>query len=340
MALELKDKKNNFYNVKSCGRIEMAIKDVDFKTRTVTGYYNTFNFLDDQQNVLLPGCAKKTIGNSGPESQAVCKIKHALFHDLNQLPGRIDVLREQEMNFKGTNLNGIYFETWMDTSTIGDDTLIKYQEKVYDNHSIGYRDIDSYVVYKDAHGNSKQWDNIIQNLINPEAAKDLDAILVTKEIEMYEGSTVAWGANTMTPFLNVKSGNPEALQVALFSRMNLLTKQLKKGTVSDESMKTFELQLLQIKQIISELFEKSFTNKNAMGYEDHSKCFKCNKAVMPTDDETCPECDDDLNVKCKGCNETSMPKADGSCPKCNQQMKSLIIPDADFLSMAAKGLGI
>jgi HK97 family phage prohead protease len=246
-AKAMKATKHSHYSVKPCGSIQAAIKDVDTETRTVTGFFNTFHFLDSDRDVLLPGAAKKSIKERGPKSQAVAKIKHAMDHDLTRLPGKIVTLEEREID----GIKGIYFETRMADTTLGNDTLKNYLEKIYDNHSIGFQYLQMEMVERDAKG----WDKLVGQLINPEEAEKVNIMWAVKEIALFEGSTVAFGANQLTPFLGVKSGNKEALKLALFDRMEKLTKALRNGTQSDETMETFELQVLQMKQMLDEIVE-------------------------------------------------------------------------------------
>jgi HK97 family phage prohead protease len=252
-AKEMKAIKHSHYSVKPCGSLQAAVKDVDNTTRTVTGFYNTCNFLDSDRDVLLPGAAKKSIKERGPKSSAVAKIKHALDHDLTRLPGKIVTLEERTID----GMTGIYFETRMADTTLGNDTLKNYLEKIYDNHSIGFQYLQMEMVERDAKG----WDKLYGQLLNPEEADKTNMMWAVKEIALYEGSTVAFGANQLTPFLGVKSGNKEALKIALFDRMDKLNKSLKSGTQSDDMMHCFELQVLQIKQMLEEIMEGVETPK-------------------------------------------------------------------------------
>ena len=244
----VQDKKNIAYQVKACGQIKSAIKDVSTSGRIVTGFYNTFNFLDSDNDVLLPGSAKKSINERGPESEAVAKIKHALNHDLRTLPGKILVLKETEID----GIAGIYFETKMADTTLGNDTLKNYLEGVYDNHSIGFQ----YKQIEMVERGAVAWDKITQSIINQDALEGKDYIWAVKEIALFEGSTVAFGANSLTPFMGVKSGNKESYLLSLNSRIDNLTKTLKSGSQSDDMMNTFELQVLQLKQVMAELTEQ------------------------------------------------------------------------------------
>lgn len=240
----IKQKKlNTFYQVKSENPY-LTIKDIDMTKRIVTGFYDTFWYFDKDHDVLIDKVAKKSINERGANSNATGKIKHLLFHDLTRLPGKILVLEEKTID----NITGIYFETKMLNTIDGNDTLIKYQEGVYDNHSIGFR----YLQLEWLDEDSEDWERILGLLINPEDAEKVGYLWLVKEIDLFEGSTVAFGANQLTPYLGVKSNDKELVKVKLFERIDLLNKQLRTGTVSDESMKDFELQILQIKQMINE----------------------------------------------------------------------------------------
>jgi len=252
-------KMNQFYSVKS-DRPDIMVKDIDLQKRTVTGLYNAYYFLDSVQDVLIPGAAAKSISDRGPNGNSVEKIKHALFHDLTKLPGKIIQLVEKEVEFAGQKIFGQYFETLMSQSTDGTDTLIKYQEKIYDNHSIGYRY--NNLIYIDTE--SKEWNYWLNLLLNPGEALKWGYMFIVKEITLWEGSTVGFGANKLTPYMGVKSNDKQLVQLKIYERMDALTKQLKSGTVSDKSMQSFELQMLQLKQMISESFEVEPSAKDTL----------------------------------------------------------------------------
>jgi HK97 family phage prohead protease len=231
------------FNVKA-SMIENAIQDVDFSKKTVTGFFNTYWYVDAVGDVLIPGATKKSIKENGPGTPG-WTIKHALGHDLTKLPGKIEVLEEKEVG----GVEGIYFETKMTDTTLGMDTLINYQQGVYDNHSIGYRYITEEIVTRE----SKKWDWYMERLINPEEAEKRGVIYIVKEIELYEGSTVGIGANRLTPYLGVKADSPDLLVIKLDDRMKVLEKQLREGTQSDETMRDFSISIAQIRSILKEL---------------------------------------------------------------------------------------
>lgn len=249
----VEQKKATPYVVKSYGNAPgMIIKDVDTTKRVVTGFYNTFWYFDSDCDVLVPGSTQKSIDERGPQTNAAGKIKHALFHDLTKLPGKIQILEETEQQILGQSVKGLYFETKMSNTTDGNDTLIKYQEGIYDQHSIGFRYIN--MQYLDAQ--SAEWMYYVNQLLNPKDAQDAGYMFVIKEVNLYEGSTVAFGANKLTPYLGAKSSNKEGCILKFGERIALIQKQLRGGTLSDDSMFNLELQLDQLKTMIAEFIEE------------------------------------------------------------------------------------
>lgn len=241
----MKVEKKSFYSVKSNGMAKASVMDVDTTGRIVTGFFNTYNFLDSDLDVLLPGSAKKSIRERGPKSKAVAKIKHALDHDLSRLPGKIVTLEEKTMD----GIEGIYFETRMADTTLGNDTLKNYLEGVIDNHSIGFQYMQIEMIERGAKG----WDKLMDVLVNPEDADGKGVMFAVKEIALFEGSSVAFGSNQLTPFLGIKGTNKESLKIAFIDRLSKLERALKSGTQSDDMMNVFELQVLQLKQMIEEI---------------------------------------------------------------------------------------
>lgn len=251
---EIEKKTAKHYNIKSCGIGKASIKDVDLSKRTVTGIYNAYNFVDGGMDVLLDGCCKRSIKENGPESNAVAKIKHALFHDTTRLPGKIMVLKEDTVDTEFGSVTGIYFETKMDSSTEGNDTLIKYQEGVYDNHSIGFQYINGKLIERDGqHGNSTEWKKYMDMLVNPEKAEERGFFYAWKELKLYEGSTVAFGMNELTPTLGVK-GKEDVTRLQVLSRIDKIGSALKIGSLSDDALQALENQLLQLKQIFEDTY--------------------------------------------------------------------------------------
>jgi len=250
---EILKAKTDPFKTKDNGIVNFSVKDVDTANWTVCMVLNTYNFLDNDTDIFLMGCAKRSIDQRGPLSNAAGKIKHALFHDLTLLPGKIITLDEREIDGKKC----LYAESKLSDTQEGNDTLTNYLDEIYDQHSIGFQYVKAEWVERDnQHGNSQKWDKLLQECVNPTDLEKTGRAYVVSEIKLFEGSTVAFGANSMTPAMGIKSANKDAALISYYSKMDKLAKALKNGKQSDEMMEIFELQILQLKQWIGEIFER------------------------------------------------------------------------------------
>lgn len=232
----------------------MQIKQVNADDRTIEAIGNTYFFIDSDGDMLVKGCAVKSINDRGPNSSATAKIKFQSDHILNtkNTVGRITVLDERIID--GNTV--LYFEGRIPETRKGNDDLINYQEGIYDNHSIGFR----YKVIEIADADStneneqKNWAEFYPLAINPEVADAMGFFWVVKEIELFEISVVSFGANRLTPFLGSKSKEDnQRIKVDLFDRIDQLNAQLKSTAEGKEERKNIDLEFLQLKQIIADL---------------------------------------------------------------------------------------
>lgn len=257
-------KKAAYYSVKANGVDKQAIKDVDTTNRMVTGIYNTYNFLDSQGDILLPGCFDRSIKERGPKSDAAAKVVHACDHDLTRIPGKIVTLEEKKINYNGQNLDCLYFETKMASTTLGEDKLIEYAEGIVQNHSVGL----SYIftpkglktVYRVAPGTdyvSDEWKKIQDSIVNPEAMEAREVVWLVGEAKLWEGSSVAFGANSLTPNLGGKSfaGAKKSYELLFINRLSKLENSFKMNP-TEENAELVAIQILQLKEMVSDFCSK------------------------------------------------------------------------------------
>jgi len=254
-------KKGNvpLFEYKPNGFGELNLRDIDTKTRTITYVGHTYNYLYHGYEAIAPGSATKSIAENGPKSTGLAKIKHAINHDYSMLPpGKITLLDEREMDIKGQKVNVIYGETKLTDNTPGNDLLMSYLDGVIDNHSIGFQYLD-YNFFEKGHGNSeegKKYKQFKDNLVNPEAlGDDADMVCLVSGIRLRDISSVNFGAQDMTPYLGAKSANSESLALKVMNKIQKLEQTVRRGLQSDEMMESFELQILQMKEFMRNLFE-------------------------------------------------------------------------------------
>jgi phage head maturation protease len=231
-----------------------SIKMVDAEKRTVEFVANTYFFIDSDQDMLISGCAAKSINDRGPKSNATAKIKHQSDHVLNtkNVVGRFDLIDERNID----GMDVLYCESHIPSTAKGNDDLINYQEGLYDNHSIGfrYKQIVKAVLNSTNEMERKAWDEFYPLALNPEKADEEGFFWVVKEIELFEISVVSYGANKLTANLTGKSKDDnEKIKSNLIERLDELNGQLKSLSESKNQRGLITMEILQMKQIITDL---------------------------------------------------------------------------------------
>lgn len=194
----------------------LAIKDVDLSKRTVIGYFSQFGSKDSDGDIIVKGAFSKTI------KENETRIAHLLQHNIQQPIGKIQSLTEDS--------NGLKFESIMSKSTLGNDTLIQYQEGILREHSIGF------------------------NIVKRSEAQPEEIA----EVKLWEGSTVTFGANPNTPVIGIKSEFEK--EEELLKRLQALESFMKKGSVSDESFRLIEFEIQRLKDITALKFNEPQTH--------------------------------------------------------------------------------
>ena len=188
--------------------LQGAVKDIDTTGRVVTGYFSSFGNVDSDGDVIIQGAFERTLRERGPQGKN--KIMHLWQHDPYRPIGKPAVLKEDD--------KGLYFETYMPETTLGNDTLKLYEAGIINEHSIGFRVMDS------------------------ENKGDYNEL---KEIMLWEGSSVTWGANEETPATGIKAIFKD--ETSLGDEIDRIQKFLRKGDVTDDTFEMLEYKLEQLK---------------------------------------------------------------------------------------------
>jgi HK97 family phage prohead protease len=204
-------------------------------------------YFDYDADVILPGAFSKSINERGPKSKAPAKIKHAMFHDMTKLPFKSTLIEERMIDGK----NVLYFESKATNTTAGDEALQLYKEGVYDNHSIGFNYVRDKI--KMIEKDSAEFVSLMSQVINPDEMRKSDYAFMVTEVKLWEYSTVAFGANQLTPFLGSKSMDKLQIQHYLSEKIHNISKMLSGGTVTDETMADLEIYLKQLEMIMLEV---------------------------------------------------------------------------------------
>lgn len=251
MNIEQK-KKNTPYKVVD---FSGSTKDVDMSKRTVAGMFNSYFYIDSDLDMLIPGAASKSISERGVGSTKGNKIKHLKDHDMSKVIARLDVLDERSVLINGKQVTGIYHESYYPEATDSNDMLIKIHEGVYDSRSIGFRYMNMELAKMDGtESEMKAWEEYYPKALNPEVADQTGMFWVIKEIMLFEGSDVAFGANELTPMLGLKSKDEkDAYAIKAIERIDRMEKMMKNGNLSDDGFHQLDIEILQLKNIVLNL---------------------------------------------------------------------------------------
>lgn len=173
----------------------LHLKDLDTSKGTAQVYLASFGNIDYDRDVIQKGAFTKTI----QERFSSNNIKFLMYHDMTRPAGVITDLMQD--NF------GLLANVKLSKNRDGSDLLIMYEEGTIDQHSIGF--------------------DIIK--ANDEVVND-QKVQIIKEVRLWEGSAVTFGANPNTPVVEVKS---------VLSKMERL---LKRGDLSDQELEKLEKQ--------------------------------------------------------------------------------------------------
>jgi len=207
------------------------VKDVDVERRMIEGYYSVFDYKDSDGDIITPGAYTKTIKENGPSGKN--RIMHLYQHDPLTVLGKPSMLVEDE--------KGLFFRTAISDTQLGTDVLKLYRDGVLTEHSVGI--------------------NFVQRDYSNE-----DEAYIVREVKMWEGSTVTWGANEMA-----KGGMAKGSMEDQLEQYKKLNKAFYSGDYTDETfgliemhIKTFEqaitksLQTMEAEPITSKIDEADF----------------------------------------------------------------------------------
>jgi len=190
-----------------------SIKDVDTSQGIVTGYFSAFGNIDDGMDMIVKGAFAESIKSWG--TQGKDRIKHLWQHDTDKPIGKITLLKEDDY--------GLYFESKLSKTQLGQDALIQYQEGILKEHSIGYSVIQE-EKKADANGKLTHWE--------------------LQKVKLWEGSTVTWGMNEMALVNEVKTLDQ------FNSYLEILERKSKLGSLSDNELAKTELMIKRLQDLI------------------------------------------------------------------------------------------
>jgi HK97 family phage prohead protease len=210
---------------------ECKTLDVDIKTRRVKNAFNKVGVLDSDKDIIDENAYNKTIQERGPKGKQL--IWHQVDHS-GSLMRSLGKFQELGVDKSTGYLIGV---TDIRNTATGNDTLEFYDKGDINQHSIGFSIIK-------------------QDIINPDDYNTRYSII--RELKLYEGSAVLWGANEFTP--NISVGKMDLKQKQEIAQKYLVDLEkyslyLRKGNITDETCELLEYRMLQMRTELKTIFE-------------------------------------------------------------------------------------
>lgn len=171
------NKLNSGYKIKSQS---LGIKDISLEKREVAMYLSHFGNIDSDGDLLVKGCFKKSLQERGVDSSSNRKIAFLRYHDWNMPIGTFVKLEEDDF--------GLFAVAKCGNSTMGNDALLDYQDGIIREHSIGFKYIADKIKFIE------------------DSSMDNGGFWNISEVALWEGSAVTFGANDLTPVIQVSKG--------------------------------------------------------------------------------------------------------------------------------------
>jgi hypothetical protein len=203
-----------------------SILDISSESRTVKACWSRIGNVDLDNDIIVAEAFTKTIAERGPKGKNLVwsLIDHKA--DMSHTIGK-----PVELYVEGDMLVAI---TEIIETEAGEDVIKLYEAGLINQHSIGFSTIKSDI-------------------------NKTTQVRTIRELKLYEGSAVLWGANPETPTLGFKSEAVETKE-SLSVQLDNLIKAFRGGSFTDD---TFALMEIQIKRIQASLLEleivKEFT---------------------------------------------------------------------------------
>lgn len=208
------------------------IQDVDFKSRTVTGYFSRFGNIDSDGDMMMPGSLTKSINERGLTGKNI--LPHIIGHKIH------DPLMQLSKPKLYEKADGGYFESTISDTTNGIDILKLYRDGVINQHSFGFKTLKN---------------------------QQKSGYTEIQEVMMYEISTVTLGANDQTPFTGFKGLKDDEL----IEQYNTLTSAWDNGDYSDDVFPILKAQIRQIEQDIINRYISLKTETTLPGSDEPTK---------------------------------------------------------------------
>lgn len=191
---------------------------------------NTALWIDSQLDMLLPDCWKKSI------TERIDYIPHLHDHlrQIDAKVGEVEAIYGQYLTFNELGIPGIgqtqalIFETNI-MKEYNEMVFNQYKAGKINQHSISLQYISLLLAVNDSNQSKEfaNWNQYLPMAINPQAAIDAGYFFIVKECRIIENSCVLFGANEITPTLEVIEIPNSSEDLPQKAQINIITEPQK-----------------------------------------------------------------------------------------------------------------
>jgi HK97 family phage prohead protease len=226
------NKFNSTYKIKSQS---LGIKDLNLEKREVAMYLSHFGNVDSDGDLLVKGCFKKSLQEKGVDSTSNRKIAFLRYHNWEMPIGKFIKLEEDDL--------GLFAVAQLGNSTLGNDALLDYQDEIIREHSIGFKYLQDKIKWIE------------------DASMENGGYYLISEVALWEGSAVTFGANELTPVVQVSKGeNKTDIINDISKEIDLIFKSIANGKGTDERLFSLEMKHKFLVSQLSEIANENQTN--------------------------------------------------------------------------------
>jgi uncharacterized protein len=206
--------------------VTSQVADLDTASRRVKVVISSMGNLDHDGDIIHEKAYDKTISERGPQGKNM--IYFLRDHNASVSTGLIG--KFSELYTQNNQLIGVSI---LPDTVVGNDMMKMYSAGLINQHSVGFKTVESENVKGENKGSGYR---------------------LIKQIMMYEGSAVLFGANELTPTLSVgKSVSKQESADNICQQMDLLQKEIKSGSYSDGMFPLMELKFQQLNDQVKDL---------------------------------------------------------------------------------------
>ncbi len=264
---------------------DLKALDVDTKTKQVKIAISQLETVDRDEDVFDPAAYDKTIKENGPKGSN--EIWHLLDHTAKTFSA---LSKFKELGREGKYITGV--SHYKNSFAWREVAWPLYEAGDITQHSVGFE------------------------IVNATPRDEKSNIRTIKEVRLYEGSAVLWGAQPDTPTMAVVKGLmnlEDDSDITAAEKIEQILKQIKKGRYEDEGQSLLIIELKRLQYLFDTKQVEKIFEPEMQSTQTTQKTTEPELTTTLPDVVECPSCKkQNYNskagyIRCRGCDKVFVP---------------------------------